>query len=211
MRRPAHYQRLKGGPRLSDDLPYDPRFDEHVKAIGRVAVIWAQFEFFVNETIWELADLERKIGACITAQMIGPAPRFKAMAALMHQRAVGKDLIDEMNVLSGRAQQQSDKRNRIVHDPWSISGEGVVQRLLVKADRKLEFEFITDTPDELNKTYVEIIRLIQDFEGFRARMLAALPAFSRKRYEQSPGIRTLPRSKGTVSEALKPPLESSQE
>ena len=90
--------------KASHDLPYDDRFDEYVLAIGRVAMIWSQFEFFLSETIWELANVDRNVGACITAQMIGPNPRFKALVALMHFRGANQDLIGEMNSLSGKAQ-----------------------------------------------------------------------------------------------------------
>ena len=199
------------GIKLSDDLPYDSRFDEHVLAIGRVAMIWSQFEFFVSETIWELANLDRSAGACLTAQMIGPNPRFKALVALMHFRKANQNLIDEMNSLSGTAQGLGERRNRIVHDPWSISDWEGIRRLHVKADRKLEFEFKPDPIPELNKAYTDIIRLIQDFEDLRERMFAELPPFSRTQYEQSPGIRTRPRAKGTGSSEQTPPPEPSQE
>jgi hypothetical protein len=174
-------------------------------------MIWSQFEFFVSETIWELANVDRRAGACITAQIFGPNPRFKALVALMHFRGASQDLLDQMNSLSGKAQGLGERRNRIVHDPWSVSESDDIRRLHVKADRKLEFEFKADSVEDLNKAYTDIVKLIQDFESFRERLFAELPAYSRTPYEQSPGIRTRPRVKGTVSQAQTPPPESSQD
>src|SRR3954467_10829696 len=71
---------------VSDPPPYDESFNEHMIALGRVAAMWADFEFLINESIWELANVERQVGACITAQLIGPAPRFRTLIALAHLR-----------------------------------------------------------------------------------------------------------------------------
>jgi len=181
------------------DLKYDPQFDELMKAIGRVAAIWAQFEFYLSETMWELMNVERKAGACVTAQMFGTAPRFRAIAALMHMRGANQALIDEMNVFSGRAQAVGDRRHRFMHDPWQINHSKEFERLHLKADRKLEFEFKLEDMKQIDKTYTDVFKLLNDFEDFRLRMVDALPSFSRTQYAQSPGIATRPRRKGSES------------
>ena len=54
-----------------DHLPdwYDKRFDPYVIAVGRIANIWAQLEFNINQAIWELCNVETGAGACVTSQI----------------------------------------------------------------------------------------------------------------------------------------------
>src|SRR5262245_27991473 len=40
--------------------------DQYYLGIGRVAACWAYFELIVNHAIWELANVEQYVGACIT-------------------------------------------------------------------------------------------------------------------------------------------------
>jgi hypothetical protein len=72
-------------------------------SIGCVAATWAQFEFYLNESTWELANVDRQAGACITAQMIGPNPRLKALTSLLKWRGASSMVIDKANSFAGRA------------------------------------------------------------------------------------------------------------
>jgi hypothetical protein len=51
---------------------YDSRFDPYCLAVGRIAGIWAQMEFIINQAIWEL--MEVGAGACLTAQIVVITP-----------------------------------------------------------------------------------------------------------------------------------------
>ena len=124
--------------------------NKHLEGIGRVAAILAHLDFYVNEIIWELANLDRSAGACLTAQLTGPYPRCKALVALMRFRAANQPLIDTANSLTSRYCGLGDRRNRVVHDAWTNSWGDAVQRVHIKADRKLEFEFREDTVEDLN-------------------------------------------------------------
>ena len=59
------------------------RFEPFMTALGFVASTWAEYEATVNFRIWELANVEKMAGACITSQMIGPGPRFRCLLALL--------------------------------------------------------------------------------------------------------------------------------
>ena len=95
--------------------------NEHLEGIGRVAAILSHLDFYVNEMIWELANVERTAGACLTAQVLGPNPRCKALVALMRFRGANQKLIDNANSLASRYCGLGDRRNRIVHDVWTNS------------------------------------------------------------------------------------------
>ena len=186
-----------------------PKIDEHLQAIEKIAAIWGHFEFYVSETIWQLANVDRNAGACLTAQLIGPGPRFRALVALLHFRKANKDLIDVANSLTGRATNLGERRNRIVHDVLTNSIGEEVLRIHLKANQKLEFELKSDTLKDLEDSYQAISRLINDFVAFRSRMLVELPAFPRTQFELSPGIRTNAPEQDSSSQGQKPLPESS--
>src|SRR5687767_1082599 len=89
-------------------------------AVGRIAVGWAFLETHVNCFIWELADVEQYVGACITAQIISPSNRFRALIALVRVRGGSERSITKLNKLSASVDKLARLRNRYVHDPAAI-------------------------------------------------------------------------------------------
>lgn len=116
--------------------------NQYYAAIGRVAAGWAFFEAIVNHAIWELANVEQHVGACITAQIISPIARFRALVALLKLRGADQSTIATINSLSSKANRVSRQRNRLVHDPSTVNARtGVFDQLRITADRTLEFKF----------------------------------------------------------------------
>jgi hypothetical protein len=88
-----------------------------------------------------VANVDEPIGACITAQYIGPGPRFRALAALVKLRGGNSELIKSINRFSVTAQGVAGERNRWSHDPMFVEDEtGDVFRWQATADRVLVFE-----------------------------------------------------------------------
>ena len=116
--------------------------NKYYTAIGRIASGWAHFELVVNHAIWELANVEQHVGACVTAQIIAPVPRFKALVSLIQLRGGSKAAIDALNGISGTANDIAEKRNRFVHDASLVETTTMeFTQLRITADRKLRFEF----------------------------------------------------------------------
>lgn len=95
---------------MADDPPLfrftseqGPEFEPYQKLIGRLALAWAEFEFNLNDAIWELANVERMTGTCMTSQLIGPGPRYRCLVALLRLRNTPQDIIDKINSLSSDA------------------------------------------------------------------------------------------------------------
>lgn len=95
-----------------------PQAHPYYHLVGRVASEFALLEGMLDEIIWGLAGVPFEAGACITAQMIGPGPRFRAIATLCQYRDLPKPVwekvIDRMNKVTPHA----NERNRYIHDPW---------------------------------------------------------------------------------------------
>jgi hypothetical protein len=164
-------------------------FDPYYHALEVVATAWAEFEFNVNDVIWELANIERMAGTCMTSQMIGPGPRFRCLVALLRLRNAPKELIDMMNSLSGEAEKQGRQRNRYLHDPMVLNtADNSIHRMETTADRKVTHGAIPVEIKEIETLTNGIRSLDAKFDGLYLRILAETPPWPRTQFSQSRGI-----------------------
>jgi hypothetical protein len=111
-------------------------------AVGRVAQAWAILEYTIDGAIWNLAQVSREQGACITAQLTGLLPRFRALIALAAHRGVSEETIKKLHRLSADSFSLNSQRNRIVHDMVLTDKEtGIPVRFTVTADKKLDARY----------------------------------------------------------------------
>jgi hypothetical protein len=99
-----------------------PKGHRIYKLVGKIASDWTHFEHELDRIIWCPTPTISSIPVCITAQLIGPMPRFRALIALLTLRSVSQPVftkyIKEANTFSGQIGGVAEARNRIVHDPW---------------------------------------------------------------------------------------------
>jgi len=169
---------------------YDAKLDPYLQAIGKVAFAWSAFEFNVNDAIWELANLERKAGTCLTSQLIGPGPRFKCLVALLNLRGTPAEIVKKMNSISVEAASLGGQRNRYLHDPivWDKT-DGSIHRMETTADRLLKHEILPVEIQELSDLHHKIEVLGGRFSYFYAHVQEKTPPWPRTQFEQSKGIR----------------------
>lgn len=121
---------------------------EHYTAIGMVAAEWAELELLIDEYSSELAGIRfHDLGACFTAQIGGAARKLDAYLSLAHQRGISGAKA-ALHAFARDTVPLAERRNRIIHDPWVISGDGIgirPQRLEVTARRELRHAFIEAT------------------------------------------------------------------
>jgi hypothetical protein len=165
---------------LSDFPPdYEDKMHEHYAAVGKVAAIWATFELNIDQVIWRGLHAAQKPGACVTAQFIGPGPRFRALNALVGLYKGGDRFRKELNVIAQDAQQLAAKRNRVVHDHWTLNIKtGDPVRLNITADKVLDFAFKSMPTADVMKIHAEIKELNLRFIGLSENLrnvLSALP------------------------------------
>jgi hypothetical protein len=166
-----------------------PAFDPVYLAIGHLSAIWAEFEFNINAAIWELANVERRAGTCMTSQLIGPGPRFRCLIALLNLRNAPQDLIASFNSLSQEAVSLGRQRNRYLHDPIVLNvEEDKIYRIETTADRKLKHEFVPLDLSSIEKLHGKIDRAADQFDDLFNRVLAETAPWPRTQYEQSKGI-----------------------
>jgi hypothetical protein len=164
-------------------------FEPYFTAIGKLANAYSQLEFSVNDAIWELANVARSAGVCMTAQMIGPGPRNRCLLALLKFRKAPQTLLDEFNVVSRKMKKVAAHRNRYVHDPMTFNPETrQIQCMEATADNHIRYGFMATEIGELTKLAADIEEVADAFDELYLRAVAELPAWPRTQFEQSTGI-----------------------
>jgi hypothetical protein len=172
--------------------PYPPvsLMDAYYVGVGRISAAIAHLDLRISLAIWELANVQQKAGACITAQFIAPYPRLLALASLVAYRSAPQDAIDELNRLIRDIRGVAGERNRVSHDPGFLSpdADGGYQRFQITADRTLIFEMQPDALGKMQKLERDIREVTVRFNDWKVRTFAALPTFDRTQFERSDGI-----------------------
>jgi hypothetical protein len=82
---------------------------------GQITMRWSNIEEFLDICIGTLADTDRAITACTTAQLMGHRPRCLAIKALARWRG-----LPEIEKATGKLEdalfEASERRNRAIHD-----------------------------------------------------------------------------------------------
>lgn len=94
-----------------------PHDHEIYNLIGRVSSEWAHLEHTLDQIIWQLAGLKPSAGACMTAQLMGVWPRVLSITALLKLHGID-NLNSRIKKFENDCRQPSNRRNRIIHDPW---------------------------------------------------------------------------------------------
>lgn len=137
---------------LVDAMGAPPKY---LEAVGRVASSWALFETVIDTTIWSLAEMHHRTGACLTAQIMGAARKLDTVLSLVKLRQDQDAMIKELNAIAKDSQSLAEKRNRVVHDPW-VESEGRIVRLETTARKVLRLEQVHVSIPELDTLLVDI-------------------------------------------------------
>ena len=89
-------------------------------AVGLIASEWSHLEHVLDLLIWQLADVQSKRGACITAQIMGVPGRCKAIILLGSIKGLSEPLLKQFRKLMSDSYSVADLRARAVHDPWYV-------------------------------------------------------------------------------------------
>jgi hypothetical protein len=143
--------------------------------IGLVTAEWAQIEHILDLIIWELADVRQAIGSCITGQMMGHAPRFKAIQALGLLRGLDTRLLKSIESLSNQIAGLAVERNRIVHDAWYIEHtSGQVGQFKSPSHKRNKFGIDDIDVTAVDATLSKIQTKLTQVHKLRADIIGAL-------------------------------------
>jgi hypothetical protein len=169
----------------NNDRALAPFFEE----VGRIASNWANLEFQIEHTIWQLAEVVHIAGACITSQLSGIGARLRVLTALARLRGCSERTIKGINSFDGAIQPTLLKRNRVVHDWWGVANTGeIAQMRATLLGKKAEFKLNITAVAELQAIVKEISKRSGEFSELRAKIQAEVAAAPNKWQEPLPYI-----------------------
>lgn len=135
--------------------------------IADAANRWAYLEYYIQQAIWELAEVSPAIGACLTSQMYTFNSKMSALLALLKLRKAPQPLIDRVNKFASQVRDAHDARNRAAHDIWLNDNVNPEQmgKLRITADKILRYNIEEIKGDELLSD-VKTIELRRAEAGF---------------------------------------------
>lgn len=140
--------------------------EEHLKAIGGVAVAFTWLEFFLESLIHVLADLYDDKGTAITAHMTTPL-RLSAFVSLVKLKfEEDPQVIKEAESIVKEIKDSASERAKIVHAVWfpPLGDEPLPTAALAKARSGVE--------KSLNQMTVEEIELVKrNINGTTLRLM----------------------------------------
>jgi hypothetical protein len=154
--------------------------DEHLKAIGLVAVHWAFIENILSSIIWNIANLRQARGIAITTHL-SERSQQDICNALAHETFRGrleeKELKDHLHYIFETLYPQ---RNKIVHATWGYSAiSGASDILPIKARGKVTIgprESLT--PEAILKIAEEIEQAANDLDKIKFKIFQLLPTLT---------------------------------
>jgi hypothetical protein len=101
-----------------------PVTDDHLMAIGRISVNFANLEFVMKLCVNQLLGAGQDEGLMVTAQL-----GFRQLTTVLHQLYRRKNLDDgirlaKIEALVGRIDAAMEARDRIIHSSWLVAEDG---------------------------------------------------------------------------------------
>jgi hypothetical protein len=167
-----------GYQRLNDDHPV-------YHLIGRVTAEWSHLEHVLDRILWHLLGVKPEQAACVTGQLIGTGPRYRAIIAQLTYLKIrepnAEKYIGRVNKLNDAIHGPQEKRNRIVHDEWFADHrEEQLAQFRAWPAKDLRFGISPVLRAEIESTVVAIRKLTdraeQLFKDIRAHIKAPVAA-----------------------------------
>jgi hypothetical protein len=129
------------------------------QAIGYVASEWAMFEFQIDISIWELANLSHRDGACITSQIPGVARRLYALSSLLDLRKPSAALRKKINSFAEESNKLARTRNRFIHDAWACEEDSDnTFRVEIVAEAKMRIGLVPASYEDAFDLAITIVK-----------------------------------------------------
>src|ERR1700752_1123413 len=97
--------------------------DDHevLSRIGLIATQWARLEHQLDRIIYWLMGRAAGVAVqCIVSQLMGAAPRYRAIIALAKRTRIPAEIIKKIEAAMNKTFEVAERRNRVVHDVWYV-------------------------------------------------------------------------------------------
>ena len=156
------------------------------QAVGEIASVWAMFEQRLDQLIWDILGVEPKLGACLTSQLNGPAPRFRVLKSLLELREWKQELRRKLNKLSHDIIEVQEERNRAVHDVVLVghNSKRVFKRTVATINNKLVYEVVDQSIEQLKDTLKKSKNILKRFNDVQDEIRSFVPILSDDKFDE---------------------------
>jgi hypothetical protein len=165
---------------MVDDTNTKFRFvPEYADLIASIASGWATIEYYVNHSIWIVAELDAPTGACLTSQIHSLHSKLSSLLSLLKLYQAPDTIIKRVNKFAETIRRPQEHRNRVVHDVWLMDNVNVgsMGRLETTAAKKLEFTVKDVSVEKLRAIYDELSACRLEFYHIRNDIFREQPTF----------------------------------
>lgn len=141
--------------------------------VGLIASAWSIFEIAIDSATINLAGIPEDYGLCFTSQVIGPARKIDAFIAVSKLRRA-THLAKELEGFAKETTSLSERRNRVIHDPWHVVSGSIPKRYEISARKSFKFVEKEVDLDDLRRLYndiqahhMKLRKLVKQIEGSR--------------------------------------------
>ena len=158
------------------EFKFIPKYADTIASIANQS---ATIEFYVNHSIWIVANIDSPSGACITSQIYTLQGRLSALLALLNLHRAPDALIKRVNKFSEKVRGPTENRNRILHDIWLKDNRNLesMGRLQMTAAKTLKFEIVDVPETELQAISDELGACRLEMYEIRGDIFSAQPTF----------------------------------
>ena len=133
--------------------------------VGLIAAEQSRIEYMLDAIIWNLADVEPAVLACLTGQFMGLPSRYNAIGHLLLRRDLYVRFGDRINKQIADSHGLAEARNRAIHDPWfEESATSDTYQFTSPAKKNSSFGNKAVSTSDLEKT-------LRRFRDFHARVI----------------------------------------
>lgn len=157
------------------------QLDSYFIQIGRVTHGWSSLELIVDMMIWKTAEVHPLLGSCMTNRIPSIHGKFTALVALLTLLDGSKPHVDAVTKISGIALALVERRNRVIHDVWTISDDASIGKITKALTGKtVELGFDRVDYEEITKLTKEIGDATKQMHALYLKINAWLSASPRK-------------------------------
>ena len=153
--------------------------EQHLQAIGAVAVRWGQLENTISRIIWDLIKIRLDRGFAITTHLSERA-RVDMLKGIAHSIFGVRPLYEELEThLNHIVHDIYPKRNNVVHGNWGYGASGQPELLPIRARGPVKFGPRQEyTVDDITDIAEEIRGADETLEGISRKIAELLPTLS---------------------------------
>lgn len=145
----------------------------HFAYVGRIATQWSLFELHLDLAAIKISRMDAKIAFCFTSQIIGSARKIDAFISAV-KFSGASSFSRELDAFSKETAVLAERRNRAIHDPWSLNDDIVAYRLEVSARKDLKIQAVECSTENLKKLLADIDSHITKLNDLEKRISASL-------------------------------------